>query len=205
MLRGWQVRGRDQDDAALKQPLEQPAQDHRVGDVGDVEFIEAQQPALVGELTRDLRDRVAVRGNISFGVQALGLDVLMHLGHEFMKMHAALLGDRRHGKKEIHQHGLAAAHVAVEIEPARRASARAPQQPPERGRTVGGAIARERIGQLAQAIDHRALGAVALELARGEARGIVCGNVRRGGLVLHHHLDLPRRVALKAAASPSAS
>ena len=48
------VRGRDHDDAVLEQPREQAAEDHRVGDVGDVEFVEAEQPGLFGERVRDV-------------------------------------------------------------------------------------------------------------------------------------------------------
>ena len=36
------VRCRDHHDAQIEQPREQPAEDHRIGDVGDMEFVEAE-------------------------------------------------------------------------------------------------------------------------------------------------------------------
>ena len=50
--RGLHVGRRDHDDAAREQRLEQPAEDHRVGDVGDAEFIEAQEPRFARERIR---------------------------------------------------------------------------------------------------------------------------------------------------------
>ncbi len=47
---GRPVGRRDHDDPAFEQALEQPAQDHGVGDVDDVELVEAEQPAVPGDL-----------------------------------------------------------------------------------------------------------------------------------------------------------
>ena len=49
------VGGRHHDGAELEQPGEQPPQDHRVGDVGDVKLVEAQQPGLVEDRLRGQR------------------------------------------------------------------------------------------------------------------------------------------------------
>ena len=54
------IRGRDHDHAELEQPREQPAEDHGVGDVGDVEFVEAEQPGFVGDLLGGEPDRIVV-------------------------------------------------------------------------------------------------------------------------------------------------
>src|SRR3546814_10090064 len=40
--------------------------------------------------------------------------------HEGVEMHAALAGDRRSGKEEIHQHRLAGADIAEDVEALRR-------------------------------------------------------------------------------------
>ncbi len=57
---GRPVRGRDHDDAALEQLLEEPPEDHRVGDVGDLELVEAEQRRLAGDRLGDRRDRIAL-------------------------------------------------------------------------------------------------------------------------------------------------
>ena len=57
-LVGRDVRGRHHHDAELEQPREQPAEDHRVGDVGDVEFVEAEQPGLLGDRRGGEPDRI---------------------------------------------------------------------------------------------------------------------------------------------------
>ncbi len=43
------IRGRDEHGTALEKPLEQAAQDHRVGDVGDMQLIEAEQRSARGK------------------------------------------------------------------------------------------------------------------------------------------------------------
>ena len=60
---------------------------------------------------------------------------LVHVGHELVEMHAPLAPDRRGLEEQVHQHGLAAADVAVDVESldrllpcarARRTASRAP-------------------------------------------------------------------------------
>ena len=52
------VRGGHDHHAFGEQALEQPPQDHRVGDVGDLHFVEAQQPRLLGDLPGGLGDEL---------------------------------------------------------------------------------------------------------------------------------------------------
>ena len=47
-VRRRKVGGGDDDGSRRQQPLEQPAHDHRVRNVGDLHFIEAQQPRFRG-------------------------------------------------------------------------------------------------------------------------------------------------------------
>ena len=54
------VGGRHHDHAEFEQPREQPAEDHRVGNVGDVEFVEAQKPSLVRDRGGREPDRIVV-------------------------------------------------------------------------------------------------------------------------------------------------
>ena len=110
------IRGRDHHDARLEQAREQAAEDHRVGDIGDVKFVKAQQPGFLGERGRGLRDRVAVGKLAGFDLLAIDVHALVHVGHEFMEVDAALALHRARGEEQIHQHGLAAADVAVNVE-----------------------------------------------------------------------------------------
>ena len=61
-LAGRHVRGRHHHHAELEQPREQPAEDHGIGDVGDVELVEAEQPALLRDVGRGEPDRILVGG-----------------------------------------------------------------------------------------------------------------------------------------------
>ena len=122
---GRHVGGCDQHQPGGEQALEQARQDHRIGDVLDLEFIEADEPHLVGDHRSNRPDRIAA--------DPLANDVhpLMGLGHELVEMDAAL-GDGGGERKElVHQHGLAAADLAVDVEPARRGIARA-EEPAEK-------------------------------------------------------------------------
>ena len=85
-----------------------------------VEFIQAQQaqPALEDGLDHRL-DRIGVLV-LAPGGLAEGGNPGMHLVHELMKMNPAFLPKGDGGKKQVHQHGLAAPHLAIEIEPAHR-------------------------------------------------------------------------------------
>ncbi len=96
------VRGRDNDRAGLEQRPEQPFEDHRVGDVVDLELVEAQEHRLGGEIGGDLGNRLGRAG------AALAFDAGVHVEHEGVEMHPPLVGDRRRGEQQIHQHRFAA-------------------------------------------------------------------------------------------------
>ena len=106
---------------AVEQGAEQPLEDHRVGDVVDLELVEAEQRRLGREVGGDLGDRLAGAG------AALLLDAGVHVEHEGVEMHPPLVRDRRGGEKQIHQHRLAAADRAPEIDA--RAALPAPGSP----------------------------------------------------------------------------
>src|SRR5665213_1864749 len=164
-LAGRAVRGRDHDDAAIEQRLEQPPQDHRIGDVGDMEFVEAEHRCIVGDDRGDGTDRVAF-----FGLPRM--DAVMHLDHEGVEMDAPLMRQAQRLVEHVHQHGLAAADRAAEIEPLRRlgdaqAYARRPaahagrrlvieQRPPQTLQLLGG----ELLAGIWHKVARRAAGAV---------------------------------------------
>ena len=113
---GRHVGGGDHDAAALEQLREQPAEDHRIGDVGDVEFIEAEQPGLLRQVDRGKPDRVLAGVLAELHLLPEGMNALVHVDHEFVEVHAALARDRARFEEEIHQHRLAAPDVAVDVD-----------------------------------------------------------------------------------------
>lgn len=114
------VGGRDNDRAELEQLCEQAAEDHRIRDVGDVEFVEAEQPALLEDRIRRQRDDIGIRDLAARDTLAIVVDALMHVGHELVEMRAPLVLDRGVLEEQIHQHGLAATDLAMDVETARR-------------------------------------------------------------------------------------
>ena len=99
----------DQYHALLQERVEESCQDHRVGDVADVELVQAEHLRISPHPGRDANQRVRLVAKL---VQAC-----VHFLHEAMEMLAA---DGHAGvrAKEIHQPGLAAAHAAPEVDPA---------------------------------------------------------------------------------------
>ena len=85
-----------------------------------MELVEAEQPSLVEDRIRRQLHHVGIGDLAARDVLAVGVDALMHLGHEFVEMRAALVRHGRLLEEQIHQHGLAAADVAMDVEPARR-------------------------------------------------------------------------------------
>ena len=84
------VRGRHHDDAELEQAFEQAPENHGVGNVGDVEFVEAEKPGLLRNVGRGEPDRVLVAELRRFHALPERVDALVHVGHEFVEMDAAL-------------------------------------------------------------------------------------------------------------------
>ena len=69
-----------------------------------------------------------------------GVDAVVDLRHEFVEMGAALPSRRRDGEEAVHQHGLAAADVAVDVEAADGGCPLAGEEPAE-GAALGGEAA----------------------------------------------------------------
>jgi hypothetical protein len=64
------------------------------------------------------------------------VNALVHVGHELVEMDAALSPHRAGFEKQVHQHGLAAADLAVDVKPLQRQASLLAfgEQPAERGR-----------------------------------------------------------------------
>jgi len=77
-----EVRGRDDADPVLEHRLQEAVQDHRVGDVGDVEFVEADQPISSRNALTEFLQRIH---------RAMKLrEFAMHLAHELVKVQPRL-------------------------------------------------------------------------------------------------------------------
>ena len=143
---GRVVRRDDEADIEREQALEQAVKDHRISDVRDMEFIEADQPMAVRDAPRDFVERV--RGALQI------VQFRMHAAHEFVEVHACL-ADQRHGRKEgVHQEALAAADVSPQVDAAWHR--RPDQQLSQRVGTVC-LVGRPVLVQLLQAVDRSLL------------------------------------------------
>ena len=118
--------------AVGEQLLEQPAEDHGVGDVGDVEFVEAQHLGLVSQRLRHRGDGVGALALTLLLRLPLAEDALVHVAHEFVEMRPALALGRQRIKEEVHEHGLAAADLAIDIHALGLHRGAALEQPAER-------------------------------------------------------------------------
>src|SRR2546425_12861534 len=93
-------------------------------------------------------------------------------------MHAVLAHDRRGREEQIHQHGLAAADLAENVEALDRilsALARA-EDPAERRRFAGEAVLDDAPLELRELVDDRLLGGVVLDLAGGDEGRVLRGD-----------------------------
>ena len=112
-LVGRTVRGGDDRHPGVEQRGEQPFEDHRVGDVVDLEFVEAQQGRSGDQVAGDFEDRLPGPG------PPLPFDVVVNLDHEGVEMNPPLAPARHRAEEQIHQHRFAAADRAAQIEPDR--------------------------------------------------------------------------------------
>ncbi|KAF1068904.1 MAG: hypothetical protein GAK45_01234 [Pseudomonas citronellolis] len=102
------VGGRDQAHAILEQLVEQGGKNHRVGNVGDEELVEADHPGLVGETLADDGQWVLLALE--------GLHFLVHTLHEAVEVRPHLLLEGQCVEEGVHQIGLAAPYPAPEVQ-----------------------------------------------------------------------------------------
>ncbi len=116
------VRGDGQHHPLLEQGVEQPAQDHGVGDVGDLQLVKAQQPGLRGDQARNRRNGIVALVGPEHGLARPGVALaplfhqIVDAGHEGVEMGAHLLLFRRGRVEEVHQHGLAAPRRSPDVD-----------------------------------------------------------------------------------------
>src|SRR5690606_28528972 len=108
---GQQVRrcvvgGEDEGDAAGEESVEQAGGEHGGADVVEVELVEADQAGVAGQRGDGVVDGGGGRGG---GVQG---------GEEFVEMPAARAIGAGGGEEAVHEHGLASARRAVQVDAA---------------------------------------------------------------------------------------
>ena len=82
-------------------------QNHRIGDIGDMELVKTDQPVLL---------RHAFAQSIQWVNRALKCRQLpMHFPHKFMKVQTRLALERHCAKKAVHQKAFAATDAAVQV------------------------------------------------------------------------------------------
>ena len=102
-LIGRLVGGADHHHTRLEHDLEQAAQDDRIADIVDEQFIEAQHSHLTTQLMRQSLQRVGCATQLE--------QTLMHPAHKVMKM-LAPRGDTQALIELVHQPGFTAPHRA---------------------------------------------------------------------------------------------
>ena len=94
-----------------EQRRKQTAEDHRVGDVRDVELVEADEAMALCDPGRDKRKRIL------FVLECCKL--LVHGAHEHVEMDACLAADGHRRKEAVHQEALAAPDATPHVHAAR--------------------------------------------------------------------------------------
>lgn len=95
-----------------------PPQNHRIRNICTLELIEAEHTGRLCNIRRNHRQRIEV-------IPIFHLDhmhALMYILHEIVEVDARFVLDirRESFEEEVHEHGLAAAHVAVHVQSLRQ-------------------------------------------------------------------------------------
>src|SRR5262245_54858271 len=80
-----------------------------------MKLVEAKQPALFCYRGRGALDWIELIALTVLELLPEGMNTFVHVGHEFVKMNAPFADDRAALEEQIHQHGLAAADLAVAV------------------------------------------------------------------------------------------
>ena len=122
-----------------------------------------KQRGLARERGGDGGDRIVAENLAAFAHLPPSVDARVNVGHEGVKMHPALRGDRRRFEEQVHQERLAAADLAVDVEPARRRARPGADQPTEGAGPPREPIALELRRERVEALDEFRLRGVRLD------------------------------------------
>src|SRR3989475_247430 len=148
------VRSHAADDSEIHHPPEQPADDHGVGNIVHVQFVEADEAIALG-------DALGERAQGIFAALQL-LELAVHVAHEVVESHAPFPDQRQAPVEAVHQEALSPADPAPQVHAARQR--RVHHQALERRaapRLVGGPL----LVELLQPLDRAQLGGIAFETA----------------------------------------
>jgi len=117
----------------------------------------------------------------AFHFLADGVNAFVHVEHELVKMRAAFALDRTGFEEEIHQHGLAASDIAVDVEALERRQSAFParEQPAERRGFARQPKLHDALFKPRHHLDDGELCVVTLDPALGDAGGVLRGNGAR--------------------------
>lgn len=99
----------------MKQLGKQTAEDHGVGYIDDVKLVETDEHGFVCNGLGHGRNRVVLLRGAGLQRLPVGVDAVVHIGHEGVEVRAAFAFDGGDIEKEIHQHGLATPDAAPKI------------------------------------------------------------------------------------------
>ena len=107
---GPEVGGGDKAHTVCEQRIQQPVQDHCVGDVGHMKFVKADEAVTLGDaFAQDLQGILC----------ALHLgELAVHLTHELVEVQPGLALQRDRVEEAVHEEALAAPHPAEHVHPA---------------------------------------------------------------------------------------
>jgi hypothetical protein len=103
---GSVVAGHDEGHAVAEQPEQKSFQDHRVGDVGEVELVEADQPITPRHAPCHLVERILHAAQVA--------QFAMDPAHELVEMQAALTAYRHGFEEAVHDETLSAPDAAMQ-------------------------------------------------------------------------------------------
>jgi hypothetical protein len=167
-LVGRVVRGHHEHDLRLEQRLQEAAQDHRVGDVGHVELVEAHEPPPARDARRHRRERIRLARERP--------ELVVHGFHEGVEVHARLAAQRHGPVERVHEEALAASDAAPEVDAARRRGR--PEQAPQ-ARRARRLESHQLVCELLQPGQRRRLRMIERRAARGEQRIEPCDQAAR--------------------------
>src|SRR5262249_46828545 len=116
-LRRFYIGRRHHHDATVEQAREEAPKNHCVSDVGNVKFIETQDPRVSGNVIRREADGVTLGDFAELQSVAIDPQAVVNIEHERVKVHPSFALDRACGEKKVHQHRLPAADFAPNVDP----------------------------------------------------------------------------------------
>src|SRR6266436_2882192 len=149
-----------------------------------MELVETQKPRLVEDRRRGERDHVAVGDFAARDILTKAVNPLVNVGHEFVEVRAALALDRTVLKKQIHQHGLAAPDLAMNVEAAWRRLVLVGKQPAKQALLAQRRIARKPLLEVRERHGGLRLRGVGLDRPGGD-EALIMG-AERGGRGRQH-------------------